>query len=152
MIQDGRIENANAFPGFVMTVTKRQSFQHIHDSVNCWEASNEFAMNNCPSDARANPDSLLEAQQRATLLREVLSSMRPYRREILNRFYVLEQSQEQICAEMNLTDVQFRLLKNRAKTEFGERGRKMMAPRKPLSAGIVSGRLSDEPLTKVVAA
>jgi hypothetical protein len=37
---------------------------------------------------------------------------------VLSRFYLFEQPQEQICAEMNLTATQFRLLKSRAKTRF----------------------------------
>jgi len=51
-------------------------------------------------------------------------------REILTRFYLQEQTQEEICAEMNLSDTQFRLLKSRAKARFGELGRKKLARRK----------------------
>ena len=46
-------------------------------------------------------------------------------REILHRFYVQEQSQEQICQEMSLSYNQFRLLKSRAKARFGELGKRM---------------------------
>ncbi|HVV44178.1 MAG TPA: hypothetical protein VHC72_03210 [Bryobacteraceae bacterium] len=46
-------------------------------------------------------------------------------RDILNRFYVLEQSQEQICADMGLSYNQFRLLKSRAKARFGELGKRV---------------------------
>lgn len=142
-IQDGRIEDANAFPGYVITVTKRQYFQHIRSSVNATECSDEFVVNGLPSKVKDNPDSLLEAQRRSTLMTEVLKSMSPERREILNRFYILEQSQEHICTEMKLTDTQYRLLKCRAKTEFGERGRKKLIPRKPLHhTEILSRRLS----------
>jgi RNA polymerase sigma-70 factor (ECF subfamily) len=48
-------------------------------------------------------------------------------KEILTRFYLREQSQEQICAEMSLTETQFRLLKSRAKARFGEIGKKKLA-------------------------
>ena len=48
-------------------------------------------------------------------------------REILIRFYLLEESQELICRKMNLTDTQFRLLKSRAKARFGELGKKKLA-------------------------
>jgi RNA polymerase sigma-70 factor (ECF subfamily) len=47
-------------------------------------------------------------------------------REILTRFYLDEQTQEQICGEMNLTETQFRLLKSRAKARFGELGRRKL--------------------------
>jgi DNA-directed RNA polymerase specialized sigma subunit len=35
-------------------------------------------------------------------------------REILERFYLREQNAQQICAEMRLTETQFRLFKSRA--------------------------------------
>ena len=47
-------------------------------------------------------------------------------REILTRFYLLNQSQEQICDEMGLNNTQFRLLKSRAKARFGELGRRTL--------------------------
>jgi RNA polymerase sigma-70 factor, ECF subfamily len=50
-----------------------------------------------------------------------------YSREILTRFYLQEESQEEICAVMILTETQFRLLKSRAKSRFGELGKKKLA-------------------------
>jgi RNA polymerase sigma-70 factor (ECF subfamily) len=38
-----------------------------------------------------------------------------------------EQSQGQICREMDLSETQFRLLKSRAKAKFGEIGKKALA-------------------------
>jgi RNA polymerase sigma-70 factor (ECF subfamily) len=48
----------------------------------------------------------------------------------------LEQSQDQICSEMALTETQFRLLKSRAKARFGELGKKKLTHR-PLHAVMV---------------
>ncbi len=50
-------------------------------------------------------------------------------REILTRFYLMEQSQQQICDQMCLTETQFRLLKSRAKARFGELGKRRLARR-----------------------
>jgi len=52
--------------------------------------------------------------------------LKDHEREILRRFYLEEQTQEQICAEMGLTETQFRLLKSRAKARFGELGRRRL--------------------------
>jgi hypothetical protein len=41
----------------------------------------------------------------------------------------MEQPQQQICEEMNLTETQFRLLKSRAKARFGELGRRRLKHR-----------------------
>jgi RNA polymerase sigma-70 factor, ECF subfamily len=56
----------------------------------------------------------------------VLDRMTERDREILTRFYLYEQSQEQICEEMELSETQFRLLKSRAKARFGEIGKKKL--------------------------
>ena len=48
-------------------------------------------------------------------------------REILTRFYLLEQPPESICKEMRISMTQFRLMKSRAKGRFGALGRRSMA-------------------------
>jgi DNA-directed RNA polymerase specialized sigma24 family protein len=57
---------------------------------------------------------------------EVMRELSERGRDILTRFYLHGQSQEQICDEMNLTETQFRLLKSRAKARFGELGQKKL--------------------------
>jgi DNA-directed RNA polymerase specialized sigma24 family protein len=79
------------------------------------------------SDWRDNPETTVMARQRAEIARKVLNGVSRRDREILNRFYVLEQSQEQICGEMGLSYNQFRLLKSRAKARFGELGKRVAA-------------------------
>lgn len=90
-----------------------------------------FAM----SDWRENPEHSVMARQRADIARRVLNGVSRRDRDILNRFYVLEQSMEQICADMGLSYNQFRLLKSRAKARFGELGRRFAA-----GAGMGSGK------------
>jgi DNA-directed RNA polymerase specialized sigma subunit len=70
-------------------------------------------------------------------MEQVLRSMSARDREILTRFYLQEQTQEQICAEMNLTETQFRLLKSRAKARFGELGKRRLQKRGPGSASFL---------------
>ena len=79
------------------------------------------------SDWRDNPERSVIARQRAEIAHKVLSGVSRRDREILNRFYVLEQSQERICADMGLSYNQFRLLKSRAKARFGELGKRVAA-------------------------
>jgi RNA polymerase sigma-70 factor (ECF subfamily) len=79
------------------------------------------------SDWRENPERSMLTRQRAEIARKVLNGVSRRDREILNRFYVLEQTQEQICADMGLSYNQFRLLKSRAKARFGELGKKVAA-------------------------
>ena len=65
-------------------------------------------------------------RQRTELIEKVLSELADRDWEVLTRFYLHEQSQEQICAEMGLTETQFRLLKSRAQARFGEWGKKKL--------------------------
>jgi RNA polymerase sigma factor (sigma-70 family) len=81
------------------------------------------------SDKRETPEERAISRQQAEIMETVLRSLSHRDREILTRFYLLEQSQEQICAQMNLTETQFRLLKSRAKARFGEMGRRKLARR-----------------------
>lgn len=85
------------------------------------------------TDARRNPEQHVAFQQKVDFMIEILQQLSERDREILTRFYLNEESQEQICREMNLTETQFRLLKSRAKARFGDLGKrklqqKAMAP------------------------
>ena len=66
-----------------------------------------------------NPEQKAIHEEKAGIMLKVLRGISARDREILTRFYLYEQTQEQICEEMNLTDTQFRLLKSRAKARFG---------------------------------
>ncbi len=61
----------------------------------------------------------------------VLKGLTARDREILTRFFLLVQSEDEICAEMGLMETQFRLLKSRAKARFAELGRKALTRRHP---------------------
>lgn len=81
------------------------------------------------ADSRENPERSVIEQQQAEIVERVLRSVSARDREILTRFYLRGQSQEQICSAMNLTETQFRLLKSRAKARFGELGKKKLVQR-----------------------
>ena len=94
------------------------------------------------------PDSLLasgESPQGAEVFafwsdaaRPVLDRLGEKDREILTRFFVQAQSQDQICAEMSLTETQFRLLKSRAKERFGQVGRRDLSQQQPQSGQTIA--------------
>ena len=80
-------------------------------------------------DPNGNPEEVAIFNQKEELVRRILAELSSRDREILTRFYLQEESQEEICAVMILTETQFRLLKSRAKSRFGELGKKKLAPR-----------------------
>ena len=80
-------------------------------------------------DGGMNPEAAAMNRQQEQLAVSVLKAISRRDREILTRFYLDEQSQEQICQDMSLTETQFRLLKSRAKARFGELGKRRLSRR-----------------------
>jgi RNA polymerase sigma-70 factor (ECF subfamily) len=127
-IQNGDLREPERLMGYVRTVVKRQIAASIDIAVQQRRSRVDFEDTLFSvSDWRENPENSAMARQRAEIARKVLDGVSRRDRDILNRFYVLEQSQEQICADMGLSYNQFRLLKSRAKGRFGELGKKIAA-------------------------
>ena len=127
-IKKGDLREPERLMGFVRTVIKRQIARHIDVAVRRRRDQADFdtGMAMAIRDEVASPEDQALARQKLKLMREVLQSISSRDREILARFYLKEQSQEQICSEMRLTETQFRLLKSRAKARFGEMGKKKL--------------------------
>jgi RNA polymerase sigma factor (sigma-70 family) len=127
-IQNGELREPDRLMGYVRTVVKRQIAASIDIAVQQRRTRADFEDSLFTvSDWRENPERSLMALQRSEIARKVLNGVSRRDREILNRFYVLEQSQERICSEMGLSYNQFRLLKSRAKARFGELGKRVAA-------------------------
>ena len=131
-IQRGDLREPDRLMGFVRTVVRRQIAAHIDQAVSTRRDQIELDTTPRLFDLAANPEEHAIGDQRIRIMSEVLREISKRDREILTRFYLQEQSQEQICSEMALSETQFRLLKSRAKARFGELGRKRLASR-PLS-------------------
>jgi RNA polymerase sigma-70 factor (ECF subfamily) len=125
-IRKGELRDPARLMGFVRTVVKRQIAASIEIAVTKRRSQVEYEESLFKiTDWKDDPEQSLLARQRAEIARKVLTGISIRDREILQRFYVDEQSQEQICSEMGLTYNQFRLLKSRAKARFGDLGRRM---------------------------
>ena len=126
-IRRGELREPQRLMGFVRTVVRRQVAAHIDKVVHNRREQVELDATAHLADPRENPEQSAMFIQRADLIRRVLEELTDRDREILTRFYLREQSQDQICNEMALTETQFRLLKSRAKARFGELGKKKIA-------------------------
>jgi RNA polymerase sigma-70 factor (ECF subfamily) len=138
-IRRGDLREPQRLMGFVRTIVRRQVAAHIDRVVHIRKEQLDMEATVRIPDPGGNPEENAIFQQRAELLQRVLEELCGRDREILTRFYLSEQSQDQICAEMVLTETQFRLLKSRAKARFGELGKKKLAHR---ALSIVSMRTS----------
>jgi len=129
-ITKGELREPECLMGFVRTVVRRQVAAQIDQAVQTRREQAEIDRNRPMSDHRNTPEEAAILSQHEQVAEALLRSISRRDREILTRFYLREQTQEEICAEMNLSDTQFRLLKSRAKARFGELGRKRLARRK----------------------
>jgi RNA polymerase sigma factor (sigma-70 family) len=128
-IRRGELREPERLMGFVRTIVHRQVAAHIDKVVHSRREQVELDATVRVVDPRENPEQSAIFRQRTDLIQRVLSELSGRDREILTRFYLHEESQEEICTEMALTETQFRLLKSRAKARFGELGKKKLAQR-----------------------
>lgn len=132
-IQRGELREPERLMGFVRTVVRRQVAAHIDRTVTNRREQTDLEAGTGVPDLKGGPEESVLLRERAELLERVLQGLSRRDRDILTRFYLHEQTQEQICADMNLSETQFRLLKSRAKARFGEIGRRKLL-RRPLAA------------------
>jgi RNA polymerase sigma factor (sigma-70 family) len=129
-IQRGDLREPERLMGYVRTIVRRQVAAQIEENVQNRKHQIDLDWGLAVSDAASNPEQTAIQAQNHEIARKVLKSIAPRDREILVRFYLQEQTAEQICAEMGLTETQFRLLKSRAKARFGELGKRQVLKRR----------------------
>lgn len=132
-VKRGDLREPERLMGFVRTVVRRQVAAYIENAVHTRREQADLETGVSVADKKQNPEQEAIGRERAKLMQSALESLSKRDREILVRFYLKEQPQEQICREMELSETQFRLLKSRAKAKFGEIGKKKLA-----STGIFS--------------
>src|SRR4051794_30725601 len=125
-IRRGDLREPERLMGFVRTVVRRQVAAYIDEAVQNRREQADIELGAVVMDAKRNPEEKAIGKQNEAIMAQVLRSMSRRDRDILTRFYLHEQTQEQICAEMNLSKTQFRLLKSRAKARFGELGKRKL--------------------------
>ena len=87
---------------------------HVLDSIRAQVAAHTAKA----PDRDANPQQAAAFRRQLECMRGILRAMSPRDREILRRFYLDEQTEEQICREMELAPSKLRLLKSRAAAWF----------------------------------
>src|SRR5271168_3960331 len=116
-IRRGDLREPERLMGFVRTVVRRQVAAYIEQAVHSRREQADLETGITVADRKQNPEQEAIIRQKADLMKSALSALSERDREILVRFYLKEQPQEQICREMDLTETQFRLLKSRAKAK-----------------------------------
>ena len=115
-IMKGGPRNPECLPGFIRVIAHRQFCSSLRIRQ---RRSRDVATEDCRIlDPKPDLDSQIIVRQRRECVQEALRDLPADQRDVLERFYVQEQDPKQICAEMILSETQFRLLKWRAKTRF----------------------------------
>ena len=126
-IRRGELREPERLMGFVHTVVRRQVAAQIDRAVQGRREQVDMDLTVTVTDARQTPEEEAIFREHQEVAEKVLRSVSTRDREILTRFYLMEQTQAEICEEMGLSETQFRLLKSRAKARFGELGKKRLA-------------------------
>jgi RNA polymerase sigma factor (sigma-70 family) len=126
-IRRGELREPERLMGFVRTIVRRLVAAHIDQVVHTRRDQMDLELTMRVVDPAENPEQTAMFRERSELIQWVLDELSVRDREILTRFYLQEEGQDQICSEMGLSDTQFRLLKSRAKARFGELGKKKLA-------------------------
>ena len=127
-IRERRLREPERLMGFIGTVARRQVAAYIHSAVEirriCVPIDSEPGFPGIPVDSGIEDG--IFGREVSELVSTTLMRLPESEREILRRFYLEHQTLKRICAEMGLTETQFRLLKYRAKANFGAAGRKAL--------------------------
>jgi len=132
-IRRGDLREPERLLGFVRTIVRRQVAAHIDHAVQDRRNHASLEAGGGICDFRPDPEESAIRHQCDEIMDKVLRSISNRDREILTRFYLMEQSQQEICRQMRLTETQFRLLKSRAKARFGQAGRRKLELRRKFS-------------------
>lgn len=128
-IRDGSLREPERLMGFVRTVVRRQVANTIRNAVQDRLEYAGLEVGGRVPDRRSSPEQEAILNNRQRFMLRILGRIAARDREILIRYYLYEQTAEQICDEMRLTDTQFRLMKSRAKAKFGDAGRRSLGQR-----------------------
>jgi RNA polymerase sigma factor (sigma-70 family) len=128
-IQRGEVREPERLMGYVRTVVRRQTAGYIEGAMNARRRQVGIELTAPLRDRAPNPERRAIEEQNSEVAMRVLRSLPERDREVLIRFYLHEQSADQICAALSMTETQFRLVKSRAKSRYGELARRRFALR-----------------------
>ena len=128
-IQRGELREPERLMGYVRTVVRRQTAGYIQGAVAARQR--QIGVDSCAPLTSREPDPEHRAieEQSMSIAMRVLQSLPHRDREVLCRFYLHEQTPEQICDALEITETQFRLIKSRAKLRYGQLGRRRFSLR-----------------------
>jgi RNA polymerase sigma factor (sigma-70 family) len=128
-IKRGELRDPERLMGYVRTVVRRQVAAHIDSAVTARRNQQTIDPSLTLSDHQPDPERRAIEKENQDVALRMLRGLPKRDREVLTRFYLQEQSADEICRDLKLTETQFRLIKSRAKARYGELGRRRFSQR-----------------------
>jgi RNA polymerase sigma-70 factor (ECF subfamily) len=125
-IRRDQLRDPERLIAFSRTVARRKVAVHIDMAARRRRDEIDFESVFSLLSAPHTPEGELISRQHREMVDKTLIRLSSRERDVLMRFYFEEQDQAQICAEMGLTETQFRLLKWRSKARFAELSRRLL--------------------------
>lgn len=120
-VRDGELREPEKLPGFVSSMARNLFLGSVRRSGRRqqWQGDPEVSETH-PDPAPGQLTNLL-ARERAAAVRRVLAELKNDRdREILGRFYIADETKEDICRDLGLTDLHFNRVLFRARQRYKE--------------------------------
>jgi RNA polymerase sigma-70 factor, ECF subfamily len=129
-IQNGEVRDPERLMGYVRTIVRRHVAGRIENRVT--ERRTRWSGEYTPPlrDHRATPERRIIERQTFELTLKILKTLSKREQEVILRFYLRDESPDEICGAMGLSETQYRLIKSRAKQRLGELCRRRMDLRK----------------------
>ncbi|HEX4496308.1 MAG TPA: RNA polymerase sigma factor [Thermoanaerobaculia bacterium] len=128
-VRAGELREAERLPGFVSAMARNLFLGSVRRGGRRqkWQGDAEAA--EAAPDPAPGQLSRLLAQERATIVRRVLAELKNDRdREILSRYYIVDQDKEEICRDLDLSDLHFNRVLFRARQRYRELFEKRQGP------------------------
>ena len=117
-LRGGELRNAGALPGYVQTIAVNSTTAEYRRRGRLSEVSDEALATSVVDD---NPLRDVERRELGTRVRAVLADLPVARdREILDRFYLQEQSKAAVCASLGIDESHFHRVVYRARERLRE--------------------------------
>jgi RNA polymerase sigma-70 factor (ECF subfamily) len=119
-IRQGDVREPEKLSGFISSLARNLAIQHFRHSSRR-EVTGTIEAESPLADPSPSPFQQVLRQENASIIRQVLSEVRPVRyREILYRYYVAEEEKDRICARLGLSSLHFNRVLQRARDRYRE--------------------------------
>ena len=117
-IQTGTLRKPEALFAYAMAIARGITYQQIKEAIRERHTLDVECVVGLACDPSQSPEQLVLRSERIAIAKRVLAALPHRKREMLIRFYLDGESEEEIRRAMGMSHNQFRLNKSRAKTLY----------------------------------